>query len=44
MKPKRSLLETFYLLVIRYARWKQNPKNFTALYYIEMQNKSINIL
>ena len=36
MKPKRSFLKTICLLLIRYERWKLNPKNFDS--YIMMNN------
>ena len=34
MKKKRSLFKTILLLMVRYYRWKENPKNADAYYWM----------
>lgn len=34
-KRKRSLLKTILLLILRYERWKMNPKNMETVFTFE---------
>jgi hypothetical protein len=38
MKRKRTLIKTFFLLLVRYERWKMNPKNMEKVILMELYN------
>jgi hypothetical protein len=41
---KRTLLKTFLLMLIRYDRWRMNPKNIDMVIYMEQMKHKIGIL
>jgi hypothetical protein len=38
MKRKRTLFKTFFLLLVRYERWKMNPANMEKVILMELYN------
>lgn len=40
-KRKRSLLKTILLTVLRYERWKMNPKNMYTVFTLEQTFKGL---
>lgn len=41
MKRKRSLFKTFILFIVRYIRWKENPKNIEAYYLMRLHRPKV---
>jgi len=35
MKPKRTLIKTIWLMLVRYNRWRSNPANVEKMMVIE---------